>query len=116
MSIPTLSASAILKDSDYPSYPLHFFIAIGNLGTLQFLLNKASLDTINESDDKWGAPLHIAVHLDNIRGIPYGCSELRYLEDPKLWGRVVQSDLTPLHVAARVGAMTVDKYIPIRSV
>ncbi|KAG8359127.1 hypothetical protein FVEN_g3206 [Fusarium venenatum] len=25
----------------------------------------------------------------DIRGISYGCSELRYLEDPKLWGRVV---------------------------
>ncbi|XEU98470.1 hypothetical protein FSHL1_003757 [Fusarium sambucinum] len=42
----------------------------------------------------------------DIRGIPYGCSELRYLEDSKLWGRVVQSDLTPLHVAARAGAIT----------
>ncbi|CEI64695.1 unnamed protein product [Fusarium venenatum] len=65
MSIQTLGVSAILKDSDYPSYPLHFCIAVGNFRTLQFLLNKASFDTINESDGKWGAPLYIAVHLDN---------------------------------------------------
>ena len=41
------------------------------------------------------------------RGISYGCLQLHHLEDPKLYGKVIRSGLTPLHVAALDGAIDV---------
>lgn len=104
MSLPTLSVSDILKDGDYNSYPLHFCIAVGNLGMLQFLLNKASLDTIDESDDKWGAPLHIAVYLGNEEAVDM---LLKAGADPVRRPKFVFEgyNATPIGVAARLGNM-----------
>ncbi|KAI1065804.1 hypothetical protein LB507_000246 [Fusarium sp. FIESC RH6] len=65
MSAPTLTVAEIFKDKHYASWPLHFCVAIGNLGTLQYLLDKATPDVINKSDNQWGTPLHIAIYLDN---------------------------------------------------
>ncbi|RGP71463.1 ankyrin repeat [Fusarium sporotrichioides] len=104
MSLPTLSVSDILKDGDYHSYPLHSCIAIGNLGTLQFLLNKASLDTINESDGKWGAPLHISVYLGNEEAVDMllkaGACPVRKPDFV-----LEEYNATPIGVAARLGDM-----------
>ncbi|KAI6750757.1 hypothetical protein HG530_014207 [Fusarium avenaceum] len=40
-------------------------------------------------------------------GIDYGCLELQYIESPIEWGKVLRSDLTPLHIAAEFGALDV---------
>ncbi|KAM0239435.1 hypothetical protein ACHAP5_008357 [Fusarium lateritium] len=35
------------------------------------------------------------------------CRELRYLEDPVAWGKLIRHDLTPLHTAAQFGAIAI---------
>jgi ankyrin repeat protein len=106
MALPTVSVPDILKDKDYPSYPLHFCIAIGDLGTLQFLLNKASLDTINEPDGKWGAPLHIAIYLDNEEAIDM---LLKAGADPVRMPDFLfeEYNAMPIGIAARLGNVNI---------
>ena len=41
------------------------------------------------------------------QGILYGCLQMHHLEDPRLYGKVIRSGLTPLHVAALHGAIDV---------
>ncbi|KAG5658665.1 hypothetical protein KAF25_010846 [Fusarium avenaceum] len=40
-------------------------------------------------------------------GIDYGCQESQYIESPVGCGKVLRSDLTPLHIAAELGAFDV---------
>ncbi|KAH6958028.1 ankyrin repeat-containing domain protein [Fusarium avenaceum] len=40
-------------------------------------------------------------------GIDYGCLESQYIESPIEWGKVIRSDLRPLHIAAEFGALDV---------
>ncbi|KAH7197302.1 ankyrin repeat-containing domain protein [Fusarium flagelliforme] len=104
MSAPTLTVSEIFKDKHYASWPLHFCVAIGNLGTLQYLLDKATPDAINESDDKWGTPLHISIYLDNEDAVDM---LLKAGARPARMPDYVYEEYhtTPIGVAARLGNM-----------
>jgi ankyrin repeat protein len=104
MSAPTLTVSEIFKDKHYASWPLHFCVAIGNLGTLQYLLDKATPDVINESDDKWGTPLHVAIYLDNGDAVDL---LLKAGARPARMPDCVYEEYhtTPIGVAARLGNM-----------